>query len=208
MNNYAKILFEIDAIKISMENPFTYASGLRGPLYCDNRKLLTNVAEHRKIIDGLIQLSNTKRYDCLAGLATAGIPHASMMALLLSKPLCYIRSKPKEHGKGNQVEGSPVLNSRLLLIEDLVNQASSLNDAVIGARNAGFIVENCLSIVDYQTQVSQKVLAELAVSLSSLVTFSELIETAHEIGKISSADILRLKEWHHDPKEWSDKFTL
>lgn len=207
MNTFAKILFEIDAVKLSPAKPFTYASGLKGPIYCDNRTLLTNVSERRKIVEGLIEVAQQKNYDCLAGLATAGIPHASMMALLLEKPLCYIRSKPKDHGKGNQVEGSPAPQSRLLLIEDLVNQASSLSDAVLGARKAGFIVDECLSIVDYETTASKQVLDELNIKLTALVTFTDLIETAHEMKSISSADILTLKEWHRDPKIWSQKFS-
>lgn len=206
MNSFAQILFEIDAVKLSPTEPFTYASGLKGPIYCDNRTLLSKISERKKIIEGLVILSKQKNYDCLAGLATAGIPHASMMALLLEKPLCYIRSKPKDHGKGNQVEGSPAPGSRLLLIEDLVNQASSLSDAVNGARKAGFIVEDCLSIVDYETVTSRQVLQELGVKLTALVTFSDLIATAHEMKTISSADILALKEWHRDPKAWSNQF--
>lgn len=206
MNEYAKILFDINAVKISVDKPFTYASGLKGPLYCDNRTLLTHVFEHKKIIAGLVELAKNENYDCLAGLATAGIPHAAMMAFVLSKPLCYIRSKPKEHGRGNQVEGNPNPNARLLLIEDLINQASSLNDAVNGARKAGFVVQSCLSIVDYQSQAAQNVLQYLGIKLTSLVTFSDLIETAHELNRITSADILALKNWHQNPKAWSDNF--
>lgn len=207
MNPFAKILFEIEAVKLSPTKPFHYASGLKGPIYCDNRTLLTRTSERKKIIDGLIELSQSKNYHCIAGLATAGIAHASMMALILDKPLCYIRSKPKDHGRGNQVEGNPPMGAELLLIEDLVNQASSLADAVKGARLAGFVVNDCLSIVDYETKASRQVLQDLDITLTSLVTFSDLIETALELQSISSADILTLREWHYDPKSWSNRFS-
>lgn len=204
MNPYARILFEINAVVLSPGAPFTYASGLKGPIYCDNRTLLTHVLEREKIIAGLVAEANIINFDCLAGLATAGIPHASMMAVSMKKPMCYVRSKPKEHGKGNQVEGSPAPQSKLLLIEDLVNQGSSLKDAVLGVRRSGFAVDRCLAIVNYETTKAKEVLQELNVNLSALVTFTDLINCAQELGRISSADILTLKEWQLDPVKWSE----
>ncbi len=207
-NPFAKILIDVGAVKLSAHQPFKYASGLVGPIYCDNRMLLSHPKERKEIIFGLSELARRlPSFDQLAGLATAGIPHAAFMADILDAPMCYIRSKPKEHGRGNQVEGDLKTGQKLLLIEDLVNQGSSLKEAVDGARRQGLIVTDCLSIVTYQTKKSYEVCHDLEIKLHSLVTFDDLINTAFLAKQITDADILMLKEWHDDPKVWSVKWS-
>ncbi len=202
-NIFAKILFEIEAVKVSPNQPFQYASGLIGPIYCDNRILLAYPEQREKIIEGLINLANQINYDAFAGLATAGIPHAAMMADRLQMPMCYVRSKPKEHGKGNQVEGFQKMGSSVLIVEDLVNQASSLKNSYHGIIQSGLKCSNAICIVDYQTSASKRVLQDLALELSSLVNFHDILSTAKELKIISDTDILNLQEWHVDPEKWS-----
>lgn len=207
MNKYAEALLQLGAVKLSPQNPFLYASGLRGPMYCDNRALLSHPKERNLIIDGLIEQQNSLSYQQLAGLATAGIPHAAMMADRLSKPMCYVRSKAKEHGRGNQVEGDITQGEKVLMVEDLVNQGSSLKDAVAGVRKADLLVDDCLCIVDYQMPKAKLVCQELGIKLHALVTFEELIHSALAMKVITDADILTLKNWHNDPENWSKQWS-
>lgn len=207
MNQYAHALLKLGAVKLSPQNPFLYASGLKGPMYCDNRALLSHPVSRNLIIDGLIHLQNGLDYNQLAGLATAGIPHAAMMADRLKKPMCYVRSKPKEHGRGNQVEGDVSPGETVLMIEDLVNQGSSLRDAVNGVRKADLKVVDCLCIVNYQMPKAKSTCEELEIKLHSLVTFEDLIQAALELNVVTNADILTLKNWHNDPEAWSKQWS-
>lgn len=207
MNKYAEALLQLGAVKLAPNNPFLYASGLRGPMYCDNRALLSHPDARNLIIEGLIELQSDIDYQQLAGLATAGIPHAAMMADRLNRPMCYVRSKPKDHGKGNQVEGDVLPGEKVLMVEDLVNQGSSLKDAVGGVRKAGLVVTDCLCIVNYQMPKAQTVCEELGIQLHSLVNFDQLIETAFALKVISDTDILALKNWHNDPEAWSKQWS-
>lgn len=202
----AKILLNIECVQVSPSDPFTYASGLKGPIYCDNRKILSHVGERNKVVQSFIDLIKEKnfQFDQLAGLATAGIPHAAFIAGELGLPMIYIRDKAKGHGKGNQVEGHYQKGQKILLIEDLVNQGSSLEKAVDGATNAGLEVIGCLSIVDYEMPKSREILKKLKLDLFSLTNFSTLADTACALGKIGKDEIEMLKAWHRDPAKWHE----
>lgn len=202
---FAKILLKIGAVEVRPQKPFSYASGLKGPIYCDNRKILAFPNERRIIRDGLKQLLETSgwHYDQLAGLATAGIPHVALLADFLEKPMVYIRSKAKGHGRGNQIEGMFRAGDKLVLVEDLINQGSSLDQALSGVKNAGLYAVGCLSIVTYQMPQAQAVSKKWSMPSLSLTDFDSLCVAAGELGILSDKEINLLQKWRDDPKAWS-----
>lgn len=202
----AEILLRIGAVEFRPENPFTYASGLKGPIYCDNRKLLSYPVERKKIVKFFIEkIENiSESYDYLAGLATAGIPHASFIAHELEKPMLYVRGKPKSHGKGNQIEGDYKAGEKLVLVEDLINQGSSLDEAMAGVEEAGLKGICCVAIVDYGSLKSKSISKKWQLPLHSLTDFDTLCETAFKMGLIKSIEQEALYSWREDPKLWSE----
>jgi len=201
----AKILFSLNCIQLKPSDPFTYASGLKGPIYCDNRQILSYVAERDVVIDYFVKLIESLdiEFDSLAGLATAGIPHAAWIADRLKKPMIYIRGKAKGHGKQNQVEGAIKEGQRILLVEDLVNQGKSLGDAYEGAVAAGLKPVGCVSIVDYDMANAKARLEELNLNLYSLTHFSDLVSYAKDSGIITDKETTLLNTWQNDPASWS-----
>jgi orotate phosphoribosyltransferase len=203
----AKLLLSHNCIQLSPSQPFTYASGLKGPIYCDNRKLLSHVEARAEVIQAFAELvrSESFKYDKIAGLATAGIPHAALLAHELKEPMIYIRSKPKGHGKGNQVEGDFQSGEKLLLVEDLVNQASSLQEAVEGAAAAGLSAVACLCIVDYEMARAKERVLEMNFPLYSLTDFSTIASVGQEMKLLSADEHRLLMDWQSDPESWSAK---
>lgn len=203
-NTIAGLLLEKGCLKVRPKEPFTYASGLKGPMYCDNRKILAHVKERGLIIDEFVKLIEklNLKFDSICGLATAGIPHGALIAAQLNKPFIYVRSKPKEHGQKNQVEGFFQPNEKTLLIEDLVNQGKSLEEAVIGIREAGLKPVACLTIVDYEMSQAKERLNNLNIDLYSLTDFSHIIQTAEKLNMIENNEKETLIAWQQNPKEW------
>lgn len=204
----ARGLIQKGCVKLSPAEPFHYASGLKGPIYCDNRLILGHVDFREKVIAAFVEVikDQSLEFDLVGGIATAGIPHAAFIADRLKKPMVYVRPKAKEHGKKNQVEGDYHPNQSVILVEDLVNQGSSLADAMAGVFGAGLISTQCLCIVDYQMAEAQKRLKDLSLKLYSLTDFDHLVEAALELKFIDSEGKKLLIDWHADPKEWSKLF--
>ncbi len=204
----AKALLDIGAVEVRPQDPFHYASGLRGPIYCDNRNLLSHPKERALVRDAFIELIEDKNidFDQLAGLATAGIPHASFIADKMERPMVYVRSKPKGHGKRNQIEGHAVNGQKLLLVEDLVNQGASLEEALLGVEDAELKAIGCLAIVTYQSEASQKVLEKWSLPLYNLTDFDTLCAVAAQQGRVEESQLSVLREWRQDPKAWSEKY--
>ncbi len=202
----AKALINKGCVKLQPQNPFTYASGLKGPIYCDNRLILSHVEFRDQIIEAFITTIRQHQldFDLIGGIATAGIPHAAMIADRIKAPMVYVRPKPKEHGKKNQVEGDYKANQSVILVEDLVNQGSSLSEAMMGVKDAGLVASCCLCIVDYQMQEASKRLKELSLNLFSLTDFEHIVEAALELQFISAEGKKLLNDWHADPKGWSN----
>ncbi len=201
-------LLDLKAVKFSPENPFQYASGLKGPIYCDNRMLLSHVDKRDQVIKAFIEKIETEHlsFDLLGGIATAGIPHAAFVADRLKTPMVYVRPKPKGHGKMNQVEGDYLAGQKVLLFEDLVNQGSSLEDAITGTKNANLLVTDCICIVDYEMHEAKRRLENLKIKLHSLTNFSVLVDTALELKLINESGKRELLNWHSDPVAWSKRF--
>lgn len=204
----ARGLIEMGCVKFSPQKPFSYASGLKGPIYCDNRLILGHVAFRDKVVDAFVELlkNNSFQFDLIGGIATAGIPHAAFIADRLKIPMIYVRPKAKEHGKKNQVEGDYHPNQSVILVEDLVNQGSSLVDTMGGVLASGLKSSHCLCIVDYQMVSAMKRLEELSLSLHSLTDFEHLVKAALELEFIDLDGKKLLMDWHADPKEWSKLF--
>ncbi|MCF8060182.1 MAG: orotate phosphoribosyltransferase [Bacteriovoracaceae bacterium] len=206
----AQLLLEIGAVEVRPDQPFHYASGLKGPIYCDNRKLLSHPIARQQVRDFFVETIREKNidFDQLAGLATAGIPHAAFIADQLSQPMIYIRSKAKGHGKQNQIEGDAVAGQKILLVEDLVNQGASLEEALQGVKNASLTPVGCLAIVTYQSVASQDILSKWNLPLHSLTNFDCLCEVALKLGKIHADQMDMLKNWRQDPGAWSESIDL
>jgi orotate phosphoribosyltransferase len=170
--------------------------------------LLSHVDKRDQVIEAFIQKikSESISFDLLGGIATAGIPHAAFVADRLKVPMVYVRPKPKGHGKMNQVEGDFLAGQKVLLFEDLVNQGSSLEDAITGTKNANLLVSDCICIVDYQMNEAKRRLDNLNLKLHSLTNFSVLVDTALELKLINETGKLELLNWHSDPVAWSKRF--
>lgn len=202
----ARLLLNMNCVELSPDNPFQYASGLKGPIYCDNRLMLGHPVERKQIVELLIQLTKKiqthHQIDQIGGLATAGIPHASFIAHELNKPLLYVRGKGKDHGKKNQIEGFYKKGQNVLLVEDLVNQASSLEDAILALREVGLKVEHCICIMTYQTKKSIEIAKNLGVTIHTLTDIFSLINIAKQDGHIDESGVALLESWQKDPANW------
>jgi orotate phosphoribosyltransferase len=205
----AKNLINLGAVKFSPNNPFTYASGLKGPIYCDNRIILSHVEFRDLVIDSFIKIIKEQKlsFDLLGGIATAGIPHAAFIADRMKLPMVYVRPKAKDHGRKNQVEGDYRAGQKVLLFEDLVNQGASLDDSMAGLTSAELKCSACMCVVDYEMQGAQTKLKDHGIQLFSLTDFSALVSQAFELNLIDREGFNLLKEWHADPKAWSAKFS-
>jgi len=211
MKDYAKelaeIALEIKAIKLSPEDPFTWASGYRMPIYNDNRLLLGNYKHRALIAEGFAQLIKTENIalDVVAGTATAGISPGTTLADSLKAPFIYIRSKAKGHGLQNQIEG--VLNSgeQVLLIEDLISTGGSSISALEAVREAGGVIETCFSIFSYGLDEAKKRFDGVECQVFSLLTFDRLLEIAIEKEYITQEQQEVLAEWQKDPFGWGEK---
>ena len=201
----AKGLIQSGCVKLSPSEPFHYASGLKGPIYCDNRLFLSHVEFRNQVVNAFVNLikDNHLTFDLIGGVATAGIPHAAFIADRLNWPMIYVRPKAKVHGKKNLVEGAYRANQSVVLVEDLVNQGSSLEDAIHGLESAQLQCSNCLCIVDYQMAESKKRLSELSLKLYSLTDVDHLLQAALELKFLDEKGKNLLMQWHVDPKQWS-----
>ncbi len=200
----AQILLKVGAVVLSPSKPFTWASGIRSPIYCDNRLLLSDPKGRDQVIRSFLKLICGKRlrFDAIAGIATAGIPHASILADRLGKPLVYVRAAPKGHGKQNRIEGQFRRGDRLLVVEDLVSTGGSSLDAVKALRKAGAKVTDCLAIFSYELAASGRGFQKARCRFHPLSTLQALLPVARA-KKIIRPDQVRLIErFSQDPRGW------
>jgi orotate phosphoribosyltransferase len=205
----AEKLLKIEAVALKPNNPFTWTSGLRSPIYCDNRLTLSYPEVRKEIASGLKQviLENFAGVEVIAGTATAGIPHAAWVSDLLELPMCYVRSKPKGHGKGNQIEGKVAAGQKVVVVEDLISTGGSVITAVEALREAGCEVLGVVSIFTYELTKGVEMLADAGIKAYSLTDFSTLSEVAIKKGYIQEEDLAALKAWQEDPAEWGKQFA-
>ncbi|MDQ1146768.1 orotate phosphoribosyltransferase [Bacillus sp. SORGH_AS 510] len=208
MKHYiAEKLLEINAVALKPQEPFTWTSGLRSPIYCDNRLTLSFPSVRKDIAQGLkkLILENFSDTEVIAGTATAGIPHAAWVSDLLDLPMCYVRSKPKGHGKGNQIEGRVVEGQKVVVVEDLISTGGSVITAVQALREAGCEVLGVVSIFTYGLEKGKEAFAQEGIKSESLTDFPSLIEVAIEKGYVSETDQASLLDWRMDPPAWSER---
>ncbi len=204
----AEKLLQVEAVKLSPEKPFTWASGWKSPIYCDNRKVLGFPYIRDFIKSELCNVIFEKYPDAelLAGVATAGIAWGAMAADQLKLPYIYVRPKPKEHGLGNQIEGFYKPGQKTLIIEDLISTGKSSLQVVDVAREAGLDVVGMVSIFTYGFQHADDAFAAKGVSYTSLTNYENLVGIALEKGIISSALENTLLNWRSDPANWTGNF--
>jgi len=209
--NIAKILLENKAVKLSFNPPFTYVSGIKGPIYTDNRVLISFAKARDAIVEALVEAvqANKLEFDYVAGTATAGIPWASFVAYKLGLPMIYVRPKPKEHGTGKQIEGFLEAGKKVLVLEDLVTTGGSSLKTVEVVKNEGKCeCDTVLCIFTYGLEKSKKAFSEAGVGLFALTNLDELLKTAVAEKYISSEDEAKILEYKADPENWAGKMGL
>ena len=203
----AKILLEKEAVIISPTKPFTYTSSMKSPIYCDNRALLSFQDARDKIIDAMLHIIGQKvqDFDIIAGVATAGIPWASILADRLEKPLIYVRAKPKEHGRENMIEGKLENGQKVLVIEDLISTGGSSLKAIEAVEQAGGRVEYCIAVFTYEMKKAKEAFARNNCSLLTTTKFSTLVQQATAMRKITQEQEEVMLQWNQDPEKWAAK---
>ena len=201
----AKDLLSIEAVFLRPENPFTWASGIKSPIYCDNRLTLTAPEVRKHVEAGLAQIVKEKFPECevLMGTSTAGIAHAAITATILDLPMGYVRSGAKDHGRTNQIEGKLEKGQKVVVIEDLISTGGSVIEVVNVLREAGADVLGVASIFTYGMQKGLDRLKEANVINYSLSNFDILAQVAAEEGYIKEKDIIKLTTFRNNPGDAS-----
>ena len=201
----AEDLLRIKAVFLRPEEPFTWASGIKSPIYCDNRLTLT-APEVRTDVEEALAFTISEKFpevEVLMGTATAGIAHAAITAHLMGLPMGYVRSGAKDHGRGNQIEGRLEPGQKVVVVEDLISTGGSCIDTVNVLRDAGAEVLGVISIMTYGMKKGIDRMAEADIEWVSLTNFDEVIAAAAENGYISEGDISRLKAFRDNPSDES-----
>jgi len=200
----AEKLLQINAVKLNPQNPFTWASGWKSPIYCDNRKILSYAHVRDYIKSEMTNAVFTEFPDAevIAGVATAGIPWGVLVADLLSLPFIYVRSKPKEHGMGNQIEGVLHAGQKVVVIEDLISTGKSSLEAVKAIQETQGEVVGLCSVFTYEFPIAQQIFSAENIQTLSLSNYSSLIDIALEKKIISDDEVTLLKSWRENPSEW------
>ncbi len=202
--NVAAMLLQIEAIKLSTQKPFTWASGWKSPIYCDNRLALSYPETRNALKAALVHAikENYAAVEAIAGVATAGIAPGALVADAMNLPFTYVRPKPKDHGMKNLIEGRITKGQKVVVIEDLVSTGGSSLKAVQIIRDAGADVLGMVSIFTYGFDIAMENFYQENVSLVSLSDYNNLIQCAHEQKFITEADLVSLKAWRYDPSKW------
>jgi len=200
----AKSLLDIQAVFLRPHDPFIWASGLRSPIYCDNRLTISYPEVRELIADGFVELIRAQYPDVevIAGAATGGVPHAAWVAQKLGLPMIYVRSSAKGHGKGNMVEGRLQEGQKVVVIEDLISTGGSVLKVVDGVRAAGGDVQGVAAIFSYEFQQAQVNFAAAHCAFATLSTYSALLPIAVANGYVSAEDLALLQKWKDAPDQF------
>lgn len=203
----AESLLQIKAIKLQPKNPFTWASGWKSPIYCDNRITLSHPAIRTYIRQKLSQLIQEEfgTVEMISGVATAGIPQGVLVAQDLGLPFTYVRSSAKDHGRQNLIEGEVVSGQRVVVIEDLISTGKSSLQAVDALREAGCNVVGLVSIFTYGFDAAVNNFAEAKCPFFSLCNYDALIKVAVTNSYVLESDVALLEQWRRDPSNWTGK---
>ena len=198
-------LTQINAIKLNTKNPFTWTSGIKSPIYCDNRLVLSYPKIREFIANSMSQIIKKKYGNdiSIVGVATGAIAIGIMIAERLNLPYAYVRPEPKGHGLKNQIEGNINKNSNVLVIEDLISTGKSSLNAIYALKSNGYNIVGMLSIFSYNFEFANKKFVSEKITINSLADYNTLVEIIESKGEISDEEISRLKKWREDPKSWS-----
>ena len=197
-------LTQINAIKLNTKNPFTWTSGIKSPIYCDNRLILSYPNLRKFIADEMTHIVKNLYGEkiSIAGVATGAIAIGAMIAERLNLPYAYVRPEPKGHGLKNQIEGNINEGSSIVVIEDLISTGKSSLNAINALKSEGYNVMGMLSIFSYNFQFANKKFEQENISINSLSDYNSLVEKIESEGSLSKTEINRLKKWREDPKIW------
>lgn len=202
---FAEKLLNVKAIKLQPSAPFTWASGWKSPFYCDNRKTLSyaNLRSFVKIELTRTILENFQDVDAIAGVATGAIAQGALVADTLNLPFVYVRSKPKDHGLENLIEGELKPGMKVVVVEDLISTGGSSLKAVEAIRNNGCEVVGMVASYTYGFPVAEKAFADAKVKLITLTNYEAVVEQAVKTGYITEDEVEVLHEWRKDPAHWN-----
>ncbi|MBO9130233.1 orotate phosphoribosyltransferase [Bacillus sp. 165] len=199
----ASHLLEIGAVFLQPSNPFTWSSGIKSPIYCDNRLTLSYPEIRKEVAKGLQSLiqEHFPEVQVIAGTATAGIAHAAWVSDLMNLPMCYVRSKAKGHGKGNQIEGKVTEGQKVVVVEDLISTGGSAITCVQALREAGCEVLGVVSIFTYELEAGKEKLEAASITNYSLSDYTALVEVAAEKGMVTEEEMGKLAKWRNNPAD-------
>jgi len=205
-NDIARDLLKIKAVYLKPEEPFTWASGIKSPIYTDNRVTLAYPETRTLIENGFVEKIRAEfpEVEVIAGTATAGIPHGAIIADKMNLPFAYIRSKLKDHGAGNQIEGRVAPGQKMVVIEDLISTGGSVLDAIAAAKHEGADVIGAAAIFTYELPKADKNFADAGVKLVTLSNYTELIHLAEQEGYINAEGLTLLKKFKDDQENWQN----
>jgi orotate phosphoribosyltransferase len=202
----SKILFHIGAVIFRTRQPFRYSSGILSPIYTDNRLIISHPKERKVIIDLLAgQIKKVGIPDVIAGTATAGIPHAAFLAQKLNLPMVYVRTEPKNHGRGNQIEGKIQKGQKAIVIEDLISTGNSSLAAVKALRRVGVKVDDLMAIFTYGLKEAETNFKNNKVKLHTLTDIDNSTAAALSEGFLNKDQVAVIGDWAKDPKGWGKK---
>ncbi len=203
----AQYLLQINAIKLNPQNPFTWASGIQSPIYCDNRTILSYPAIRSTIIKNMVDLARSfGTFDSISGVATAGIAHGALIADQMNLPFSYIRSKPKGHGMQNLIEGRLQSGDKVLVVEDLISTGGSSIKAVDAVRKAGCTVVGVIAIFSYEFDQAKTNFESINCPYKTLSGYQALLEVATQEKYITAEELEQLSNWSVNPTKWGEKF--
>lgn len=204
MKEIAKKLLAIGAVKLSPKEPFTWASGWKSPIYCDNRKALSDVDTRDDIVEGLTDICDSAfdETDVIVGVATGAIAWGALVADMYELPFAYVRSKAKDHGLGNQIEGVVNPGDKVIVIEDLISTGGSSLAAVEALRAAGAEVVGMVAIFTYGFEKARKAFADANCPLYTLTDYNELLKVAEKKGLFGAEEKELLAQWRLSPDTW------
>jgi orotate phosphoribosyltransferase len=200
----ASQLLEIEAIRLNYEKPFTWSSGWKSPIYCDNRLSLSYPTLRTFIKESMAKaiLDNFQGAECIAGVATAGVPQGALVADTLELPYVYVRPKPKDHGMGNLIEGRIVKGQKVVLVEDLISTGGSSLKAAQALQEAGFKVLGMVAIFTYGFDTAEKNFEDAGIPLICLSDFNHLLKAAVDKDYLDQTSLIHVKSWRLDPGNW------
>lgn len=204
----AEKLLKIKAVKLQPSNPFTWASGWKSPIYCDNRKLMSYPATRNfiKIEFAQIILKKYPQVEAIAGVATGAIAPGAIVADTLGLPFVYVRSAPKDHGLENLIEGDLKLRQKVVVIEDLISTGQSSLKAVEAIRRSGSDVLGMVAVFTYGFPVAETNMKEARVELTTLTNYDAILDKALQIDYIAESEVKTLQDWHKNPETWGTNY--